>query len=214
MKKLFLGLLASVALFISPASAVPNFYLPLDSVGKITCSDGRNISTGTAHIIGDNLILTAAHTVYRADWCVFAGMGTRLVYSDNERNLAALEAVTGKRIPLPISCKGVEETFYMTTGISDGYSVVQPLYGTSRTRDLLSDSDFPFTSRNLSIVRGDVFSGMAGGPVIDLSGRVVGVVVGGDVSSAYVRDLSASPLCTRQGREKLGLSTEPSPNRR
>lgn len=214
MKFSFLSLLASFALLDAPATAAPNYYLPLDSVGKMTCSADQEISSGTAHVIGDGRILTSAHIVHKADWCVFAGMGTKLVYVDNERNLAVFQAETGKRIPLPISCRGIEETFYLTAGYSEGYFVTQPLYGTNYSKDFRGDAEFPFTARELVIARGEVFVGMAGSPVIDLRGRVAGVVVADDASGILIRELEDSPICTNWGRAKMGLSPlELSPNR-
>jgi S1-C subfamily serine protease len=106
-----------------------------------------------------------------------------------------------------VSCRGFREgRFYLAGGYAFG---VRPMlhglrYGGGRGQvSELKDGRPEARGDDFPLFDGLAFPGMSGGPVVDLEGRLVGIVNGSNVmsaphplaASALLRDLKSTELC-------------------
>ncbi len=201
---MFERLLAFVlALFslASPVHARP--VLDVNAVKLVSCGE----ATGSGALIGRRRLLTAWHVAGRGG-CSVDGKPARVVRRDERSDWAVLEAdIRGPR--LRVSCRGFRPgRYYLAGGHAFGARLmVQGLrYGGGRGRiHELKDGRPQARGDDFPLLDGLAFPGMSGGPVVDLEGRLVGIVNGSNVmstphpllASALLRDLRATALCRR-----------------
>jgi hypothetical protein len=98
---------------------------------------------------------------------------------------------------MPISCDGFHGgQTYFAIGWAQGQDfAIQVLTSTGEHEDVPTD-ELPLNHG--SIFEGREFSGMSGGPIVDINGRVTGIVNAGSVNGNWAvnRELSDTPLCT------------------
>jgi putative serine protease PepD len=73
--------------------------------------------------------------------------------------------------------------------------IAEVLSGTGEYRDFKEGPDHHFPSPHLAIMRGSLYQGMSGGPIINEAGEIVGLntsIYGVDLAN---RDLKDTPLC-------------------
>jgi len=194
-----LALLAWLFAWTLPVEARP--VLDVGAIRLVACGE----ATGSGALIGRRRLLTAWH-VARRGGCTVDGQPARVLRQDERSDWAVLETdVAGPR--LRVSCRGFRRgRYYLAGGFAFGAKLmVQGLrYGGGRGairaleegRAAARGDDFP-------LLEGLAFPGMSGGPVVDLEGRLVGIVNGSNVmsaphplaASALLRDLRSTELC-------------------
>ena len=186
MKRAFLALLLGAA----PAptnEAIPSPFIELDTVKRIVCET----VVGSGVRIDGNLVLTADRVVAgRA--CTIDDVPVELVHEDGARDIAIVRTAAASSIRVPLTCAGFATGFsYFAVGFAHGRKlVVQRLHGT----DGIEIRDEAL--RGLSQLRGLVFPGMSGGPIVDEAGQVVGIVSAGNGSGLTLsRALNQTKLC-------------------
>jgi hypothetical protein len=214
-KSVLVALLSFGLLMASKSHAEPtSYFFNLDSVSRVICQadDGTHFM-GTATVIGKDRILTAAHVVRNTKWCVYRGLGTKIISVDNNLDIAILESDTYSSPISPISCAGSKEELYLAFGYAEGHDyVVEPQIMTNIRKDFpAKDGGFPYDSPNLVVASGHIYEGMSGGPLVNAQGEIIATIVGvagvdkQHLEVALFRDLKDTPLCNSEERIKMGL---------
>jgi hypothetical protein len=154
-------------LALAPVSATPVslelVHYPL--VHRVDCLEGR----GTAFRIGGTHWLSVAH-VTALHACSIDGQPITVTEQDGKRDFARLDAGIVPQNGMQISCKGfIPGHWYWSVGYPLGGPIQMaiPLYAT-----------YAKSPSGLRILLGEeaVIPGMSGGPVMDETGAVVGLV--------------------------------------
>jgi len=175
------GLDAAIANSVTPTSVEAQdgemlnpYFINNDLVVQVRCGG----STGTAAWIDRNTLITAQH-VTRNGACSIKGQAAATVYEEARLDFAVLRSASDapERMRMAVSCAGFKDgARYFGVGFALGrHFVTQPFTGTRyfetrRRRDAFA---------GMSMLRGYSFRGMSGGPVVDESGNIVGIVNGG-----------------------------------
>lgn len=196
-------------------TAIQNAYtVNLDAVKRITCAvpkSGKdpksanpndfNIFGGSGTVIAHNRILTASHVIHGAVMCLLlddGGLDAKIIFDDPKLDVAVLEVALGDGPVMPVSCDGfVAGKPYMAIGYSLSQDfALQVIVPNGHYQDiLLGGGEGVF--HHAALFEGRVFAGMSGGPVVDLAGRVTGIINAGgeNVPFSAIRDLIETPLC-------------------
>ncbi len=207
MKTTVLSLLASIFLCFSDAAAAPvsspDYLIPIEPLVKISCAKQ---TSGSAEIVGNNTYLTASHVVAGNDRCILPDGSTATVVFDNRQlDFAVLMAdTTGKR-QYRLNCQGMRKgELYLAIGYAEAGLVIQPITGTGAHKSY-HDRKTKVTVLNTAVATRPfelpaVYPGMSGGPVLDMQGRVVGIVSGvidDPKNAAAIREVKDTFLCKR-----------------
>lgn len=169
----------------------------LNSIYRVQC--GNHL--GTAEVIDGNTLITASHVVGGEKTCWHNKQPVKVVYDNRAWDFAVLSFPTEGRQRFPYSCDGfVDGKTYLIVGWAEGTDfAVSRVVATSRyinTSD--SKSGQPFV--HVRVLKGGVWGGMSGGPVVGLDGVQVGTIVAGPRNShdwAYARELKDTYLCAK-----------------
>jgi hypothetical protein len=189
-----LRVVAALALLFSPVAVlaqdtVPprtnlegssNLFPTIDpkSIRKIKCTAGH----GTGFVIAKGKMMTAYHVIANQAQCSDEESGEVLivVYQNPSLDIAVLGFTHTKGSPdaLPVRCTAFETTgtyySYGFAGVGESDMMVTRLRAlTDYTDGVDMVSKTPFY--HMRILKGVVIQGMSGGPILDDSGRVVGM---------------------------------------
>jgi S1-C subfamily serine protease len=183
------------------------------SVVRVTAIGASRVSVGSGFVVAPRLIGTNAHVVAGAQRIRVAtadgpGVLATVIAQDANQDLALL------RLPRPINRPALR--FAPSVRVESEIVALGYPYGAGfraapgRVRDELTSKKAGSKSlRNLIETSAPLFPGSSGGPVLDLAGRVVGVVVAGQLgvtggsgstpegTSFAVSTLSAAPAFRR-----------------
>jgi S1-C subfamily serine protease len=181
---------ASPAPPVSAAADPTPYFLPLDLVEKIEC--GNKVGSGSR--IDSDTVITATHVVDQGG-CTIRGKPAEVIYSDPNQDFSVLRAADKSGSRMAISCAvPVEGAEYFAIGYAFGEDfVVQPLTGTASK---VRSGKFA----GMKMLRGNIYPGMSGGPVIDRAGSIVGIVNAAPrngLSSMLSLSLSGTYLCAK-----------------
>jgi S1-C subfamily serine protease len=175
------------------------YFLNLNTIKFVKCVTAGHgeIFAGTAFIIGKGRVVTADHVIYEAQSCTIDQKKVSLISHSAELDFAVLGVDLGDKPPiLEVSCDGLilGNQYYAV-----GFSKAQDFAMTK----LIAQGSFEGMNgeggkdvEHLSRMKGLVFPGMSGGPIIDMDGRVVGLINASDQDgNALGRSLSETALC-------------------
>lgn len=212
----------SMCLTLAPpawgATDTMNAYLMnLDTVVQIHCTwedkSGKVIDegAGTGSIISQTRVLTAAHVIKGATVCVIDSHKVTVVSEDDSADVAVLRddhmAADGRVPVLPINCDGFQpEHGYFSFGFAYSEDFAMQLavfHGVyqayeSNPEDVEPDGVTMPAQAHMAKLSGALYSGMSGGPIINLRGEIVGINnVGGGLraGSMLSRALQDTKLC-------------------
>jgi S1-C subfamily serine protease len=203
-------------------STGPELLLAQASVLKIVgtaYSCGQNQS-GTGFVIAPGRVLTNAHVVAGVtEPVVETAEGTatpgRVVYFDPSADLAVIAVGDLERAPLALG----ENLAAGSLAISDGYPFGGPFekspaqivaIAPTVVGDIYGDNPTP---RSIYTLAADIDHGESGGPLLDLSGRVVGVVFAKSTVTANVGYALALDTVAPVVEKAAGLSDSVEPGR-
>lgn len=204
MRAILASLIASLSFVLPVRAATPmqnGYFYNINTIKLIQCvdSDGDHFS-GTGFVIGKNRVATAAHVIYGATSCVVDHKPMSFVTADTEMDFAVVAVDLGDNPPVAaFSCEGYTPgEVYFSIGWSRGQDeAVTKLVATGETAEMHATGEYPYKTADLQILKGLMFAGMSGGPIIDMNGRVVGVNNTSDErTEAGSRPLADTKLCS------------------
>jgi S1-C subfamily serine protease len=151
--------------------AIPSpYFIDLGLVERIRCGD----FVGSGARIDSDLVLTAEHVV-AGGACSIAGEPATLAYVDKGQDMAVLRTTHPVGGRMTLACAPYAEgREYFAIGYAFGSDfVVQRLTGTKTKMRGAS------RWRGDPILRGNIYQGMSGGPIVDANGAIVGIVNAG-----------------------------------
>lgn len=176
-------LAGALALAFSLGEAGPSpFRYSFAVIPQLECASGK----GTGIQLDGDRILTAAHVATRGP-CGVNGVPVTTEFVSPDRDIAVVKGANPYGVRAILSCDGIAPgERYLAAGYAlGGPPNIEPLVGTTQRQG------------DAVVMRGRVYPGMSGGPVIDSDGRVVGVIVRyfKQVDFAAVIPISETYLC-------------------
>jgi S1-C subfamily serine protease len=144
-----------------------------DSLGR----ESDMAKSGSGIIIGDGVVLTNEHVVAGcSQMAVAPGLPARVLATDAEKDLAVIKTPIPLGEPVPLSAENtLAAEMDLYTGGYPGIGNAEPNFAmtTGRLSTRKIDSD---DAANYWLLSNQINPGNSGGPLMDASGRVVGVV--------------------------------------
>ncbi len=189
--------LSSLSPAFSHTDSRNNYFLNLDTVKKIACQQGEYNVFGTGTIVGRNRVLTANHVVYGTDSCTIDGHPAKTIWSDATGDIAMLAVNLGDTPVTQFSCEGYKAYQpYFAVGYAQAEDFAINLIHPTTGREVMPKSEeYPFDVRPETLAFGEFISGMSGGPVMGLDGRIAGIINASDGRTSLTRDLTDTALC-------------------
>jgi len=189
----FLVLFLVLASCSAPAFAKSK---PVDAVRLISCETPGGLAQGTAFSVQKNRMITANHVLMADAKCHLDGGTIAVVYRDPAGDVAEFKAYLDV---LPYSCDGlVPNQTYTAIGYDHGKAleslqvtaIAMPLNGSMPSAPQI-DAD------TLAVVKGNLTHGFSGGPVLDATGNVVGIIIADNpvLGLSFVRSLHDTTIC-------------------
>jgi len=185
----------------------------ISSVGCGGIVTGSGFPVGSGYVVTNAHVVsgTSSHTITKADG---ATMRADVVYFDPERDVAVLyvPGFTAASMPFGPAQRGTQGAVIGYPGGQAEKTVPAVVDGSisAQGRDIYNSG---FVTRQIYVVQASVHPGNSGGPLIDLDGRVLGMVFAtsaSDPSQAYaltdeeigpdIRDAEAHPSVTNTAR--------------
>ncbi|WP_374314160.1 trypsin-like peptidase domain-containing protein [Dongia sp.] len=144
-----------------------------DSLGR----ESDMMKSGSGIIIGEGVVLTNEHVVSGcSQMAVAPGLPARVLATDAEKDLAVIKTPIPLGAPVPLSAENtLAAEMDLYTGGYPGIGNAEPNFAmtTGRLSTRKIDSD---DAANYWLLSNQINPGNSGGPLMDESGRVVGVV--------------------------------------
>lgn len=179
--------------------------LTVDQIDKMTEAQLARVivKSGTGTIIAHNRVLTAQHVIQGGTMCgINKRIPTTVSYQNVNDDVAILDAPIGSSPVSAISCDPyVKGKPYLMFGYAGGRDFALD-YGEFSGQYIdakIKDDNLPGGIRHLphaALFSGETTPGMSGGPVFDLSGRIVGINNATGSGFAMSRQLADTALCT------------------
>lgn len=190
------------------------YFINLDSVYRVVCknADGTG-SIGTAELIDADTLITAHHVVAGTEKCYIDGAEAKIVLDQPELDFAVLKYPTGYEPRFPYSCKGFApgETYFAIGHAKGKDFAITQLVATDayqNRRDHISGQPFI----HVRMLRGKVYQGQSGGPIVGLDGVQVGTIVAGSVEGedlTFSRELRDTYICADEvAKERAAIEEE------
>ncbi len=177
MKNTILILVLFVVMFSGCDSAIHDWQYYADSVVLIEI-DGRH--TGSGFVIASDLIITAKHVVNRkGDYAIMFADGSK-------RNVQAIRISEETDCAVLLVCKANLRPLILTTKVEIGQPIfvvgspIDVAYFNYITCGIVSKLDVQkdwLSDNSLIMIDAAVNPGNSGGPVFDLRGRVIGILI-------------------------------------
>ena len=205
--KIFVGVMAflfSIMAIINcqamTTTVQDSYFINLDNIKQIVCTDkDGGLESGTGTVIGKNRILTANHVIYGSVKCTVGKKEVKIISQYPELDLAVISIDMEEKPSITqISCEGFKENeTYFAIGFSKAYDfAMTKLKATGKLKNMDKTEEYPYETKNLVSLNGLAFAGMSGGPIIDMNGRIVGIVnVSNEGRLVGSRSLYDTPLC-------------------
>lgn len=143
------------------------------------CSGNGLVAQGTGWIIAKNTIMTNAHVVAGSTKIHAQGIKKpgEVIFYDEKNDVALIKINTGGKEALPIGHQTIGDNDY---AIVIGY----PSYGNRKVpvrlgsvrKQLTKTPRNKLVFKDVLFVKGDLKPGISGGPVVDESGQVIGMI--------------------------------------
>lgn len=176
------------------------YLLNMKSISQVICGN----MTGTVEVVGQGRMVTAFHVV--ADErgspktnCMVKGRPAKVISYDSKLDFAILNGDTYKSDYYLYDCNGFTQgQLYIAVGYPGGRFVANLLVAGSIASETM-ETKTKQTFHGMRMLQGAVYPGMSGGPIVDLSGRVVGIVNATNLNhtTAYARELRDTELCSK-----------------
>lgn len=176
-----------------------------DNLDKITPAqlEQTAIQFGSGTIIAHDRVLTAQHVVEGATMCTIAGkVPVKVSYINAAIDIAVLDAPLGSSPVTPITCDPyAKDQPYLMFGYAKGtefaldFGKFSGQYADMKIADPSASGGIRIMN-HMALFPGSTTPGMSGGPVIDMSGHVVGINNATGDSFAASRQLADTELCT------------------
>lgn len=152
------------------------FFIHMNLVRRVICSGG---TIGTAAVISNSQVVTAAHVIRGQTSCTIDAEPVTFDYVDNDLDVAVLG--WPNRIPTRffINCNPMRAgDGYFSVGYAFGSElVVQNLIATDNYENIRMSmgAHGNILLRHIRTLRGNIYRGMSGGPIVDENGLLVGI---------------------------------------
>ena len=161
------GALALGLLPLPDSEFPPTIFTQHPYVEKVSCDKG----SGTAFKIADGRWLTVAHVADNTG-CTIDSKPITVLEMDGAGDFAIIDVPDNRRGGIEVNCNGFRDREWVW-GVGHGRGLREPQIVAARYSTLLTW----LYSKNWGILEGNRYvPGMSGGPVLDQTGRVVGLV--------------------------------------
>lgn len=157
--------IAAMVLCVSATGPIPLYSHDEAAIVMVKCQKARGMASGTAFKVGRDSYITAAHVV-AGGTCSIEGVPVAVTSFDERRDYATFTGPASD-VTIKARCDGFKSgRTYIARGFPGGqpFNMYTPWLA---TRSKLG---------GFNVFFGDGLPGMSGGPVIDESGSVVGIV--------------------------------------